>query len=202
MIFIWLPGGVSQNETWDTKRHTPFTPGMKGSELLGTCPLIPTSVDGLQFGEGLEQIASVMKHGTLVRSLTSQTRFGAVHLKAQYYMMTGYLFPVGVKAPSIGAAVARTLGPRAANVPPYIYIGRDIDTSDTEKQFIHEYIGPGFYGVQHAPFLIPDPTAGLATLHAAGGIDNARLDRRIKYLQGVHHLSAESLPRARRRPAT
>ncbi len=193
MIFIWLPGGVSQNETWDVKQHTPYTPGMKGNEILGTCPLIPTSVDGLQFGEGLEQIASVMKHGTLVRSLTSETKFGAVHLKAQYYLMTGYLFPVGVKAPSLGAAVARTLGPRDANVPPYIYIGRDIDTSDTEKQFIHEYIGPGFYGVPHAPFMIPDPTAGLATLHAAAGIDSARLDRRIKYLQGVHRLSAESL---------
>ena len=31
----------------------PSTPGMKGSELLGTCPSIPTSVDGLRFGEGL-----------------------------------------------------------------------------------------------------------------------------------------------------
>ena len=49
-------------------------------------------------------------------------------------------------------------------MPPYIYIGRDIDTSDTEKQFIHEFIGPGFYGIEHAPFMIPDPAAGLATL--------------------------------------
>jgi hypothetical protein len=196
VIMIWLPGGVCQNDCWDVKRHTPFETGMKGNELLGTCPSIPTAVDGLRFGEGLEQIASVMDRGTLVRSLTSQTKFGAVHLKAQYYMMTGYLFPAGVKAPSFGAAVARTLGPRAANVPPYIYIGRDIDTSDTEKQFIHEFIGPGFYGIEHAPFMIPDPAAGLATLHAASGIDNARLDRRIEYLKSVHKLSAESLRRS------
>ena len=119
-----------------------------------------------------------MHHGTVLRSLTNETKFGAVHLKAQYYMMTGYLFPVGLKAPSIGAAVARTLGPRAENVPPYIYIGRDIDTSDTEKQFISEYIGPGFYGVKYAPFMIPDPTAGLATLSAAAGMSRERLDRR------------------------
>src|SRR5271154_3212636 len=65
VIFIWLPGGIAQNDTWDTKRHTPFETGMRGDQLLGTCPTIPTSVDGLQFGEGLEQIASVMKHGTL-----------------------------------------------------------------------------------------------------------------------------------------
>ena len=66
-----------------------------------------------------------MHHGTVLRSLTNATKFGAVHLKAQYYMMTGYLFPVGLKAPGMGAVVGRTLGPRAENVPPYIYIGRE-----------------------------------------------------------------------------
>ncbi|HJT36051.1 MAG TPA: DUF1501 domain-containing protein, partial [Pirellulales bacterium] len=130
VIFVWLPGGVAQADTWDPKEFTPFTTRMKGSELLGTCPSIATSVDGLRIGAGLEQMASVMHHGTVLRSLASETKFGAVHLKAQYAMLTGYLFPVGVKAPSMGAAVARTLGPRHPQVPPYIYIGRDIDTSD------------------------------------------------------------------------
>ena len=55
-------------------------------------------------------------------------------------------------------------------MPPYIYIGRDIDTSDTEKQFINEYIGPGFYGPKYAPLMIPDPVRGLATLSAAAGM--------------------------------
>ncbi len=193
VIWIWLPGGIAQADTWDPKQHTPFSPGMKGSELLGTCESIPTSVDGLRFGAGLEQMASVMQHGTVLRSLTNETKFGAVHLKAQYYMLTGYLFPVGLKAPSVGAVVARTLGPREENVPPYIYIGRDIDTSDTEKQFISEAIGPGFYGVKYAPFMIPDPTAGLATLSAAAGMSEARVDARLKYLKTVHCLSADSL---------
>ncbi len=196
VIFIWLPGGIAQTDTWDPKRYTPFEAGMKGSELLGTCESIPTSVDGLRFGQGLENIASVMHHGTLLRSLTNETKFGAVHLKAQYYMLTGYLFPVGLKAPSIGAAVARTLGPRNENVPPYIYIGRDVDTSDTEKQFISEAIGPGFYGVKHAPFMIPDPTAGLATLTTAAGMTTERLDRRLAYLQSASKLSDDALRRA------
>jgi hypothetical protein len=185
VIFIWLPGGIAQSDTWDPKPYTPFVPGMKGSQLLSTCPSIPTSVDGLRFGEGLENIASVMHHGTVLRSLTNDTKFGAVHLKAQYYMMTGHLFPVGLKAPSMGAAVARTLGPRQENMPPYIYIGRDIDTSDTEKQFISEFIGPGFYGVPYAPFMIPDPTQGLATLRTAAGMTIERLDRRLAYLKTV-----------------
>ncbi len=193
MILIWLPGGIAQTDTWDPKTYTPFEPGMTGDKLLGTCESIPTSVDALRFGEGLENMASVMHHGTLVRSLGSETKFGAVHLKAQYWMMTGHLFPQGLKAPSMGAAVARTLGPRQANVPPYIYIGRDIDTSDTEKQFISEYIGPGFYGVKYAPFMIPDATQGLATLKAAAGMTVERIDRRLKYLESVHGLASESL---------
>jgi hypothetical protein len=193
VIFVWLPGGVPQADTWDPKKLTPFERGMKGSDLLGTCESIPTSVDGLQIGVGLEQMASVMHHGTVLRSLANETKFGAVHLKAQYYMMTGYLFPVGVKAPSMGAAVARTLGPRHAQVPPYIYLGRDIDTSDTEKQFINEYIGPGFYGPKYAPLMIPDPVRGLSTLTAAAGVTADRLDRRLKMLEQVQSLADGSL---------
>jgi uncharacterized protein (DUF1501 family) len=193
VIFIWLPGGIAQADTWDPKTYTPFEAGMKGSQVLGTCESIATSVDGLRLGEGLENMASVMHHGTVLRSLSNETKFGAVHLKAQYYLMTGYLFPVGLKAPSIGSVVGRTLGPRAENVPPYIYIGRDIDTSDHEKQFISEYIGPGFYGIKHAPFMIPDPTAGLSTLSAAGGMSRERLDRRLAYLESVQSLASEQL---------
>ncbi len=196
VIHIWLPGGIAQTDTWDPKKYTPFRAGMKGSELLGTCEPIPTSADGIFLGQGLENIASVMNKGTVLRSLTNETKFGAIHLKAQYYMMTGYLFPSGVKTPSIGAAIARTLGRRDPNVPPYIYIGRDIDTSDEEKMFISEYIGPGFYGVKYAPFMIPDPAQGLSTLNAVGGMKLDRLDRRQEYLRAITGLSEKELQTA------
>jgi hypothetical protein len=65
----------------------------------------------------LETIASVMDQGAVLRSLTNETKFGAVHLKAQYYMKTGYLFPAGVKAPSIGSVIARSLGRRNPKRP-------------------------------------------------------------------------------------
>ncbi len=183
MILIYLPGGVAQTDMWDPKTHTPFVKDMKGSEMLGTCPSIPTSADGIRFGEGLENIASVMNKGALLRTLSNETKFGAVHLKAQYYLMTGYLFPAGVKAPSIGAMVGRSTGRRNEHIPPYIYIGRDIDTSDSEKLFISEYLSPGFYGVNHAPFMIPDPAQGLSTLGVAAGMSRERLDRRLDYLK-------------------
>src|SRR4051812_34324661 len=62
-IFIWLPGGVAQTDTWDPKKHTPYEKEMKGNQLLGTCPSIPTAADGIQFGCGLETLASVMDQG-------------------------------------------------------------------------------------------------------------------------------------------
>jgi len=196
MIHIWLPGGVAQTDTWNPKRYTPFQAGMKGSDLLGTCEPIPTAADGIRLGQGMEHIASVMDRGTILRSLTNATKFGAVHLKAQYYMMTGYLFPTGVKTPSLGAAVARTLGRRHPQVPAYIYIGRDIDSSDEEKLFISEYLGPGFYGVNYAPFMIPDPAKGLATLNAVSGMKLDRLDRRQAYLRAITGLAEPELQQA------
>src|SRR5690349_3196830 len=196
MIHIWLPGGIAQTDTWDPKKYTPFEKGMKGSELLGTCEPIPTSADGIFLGKGLENIASVMNKGMILRSLTNETKFGAIHLKAQYYMQTGYLFPTGVKTPSMGAAIARTLGRRNPQVPAYIYIGRDIDTSDEEKLFISEYTGPGFYGVKYAPFMIPDPAKGLSTLYAVSGMKMDRLDRRQEYLRAMTGLTEPELQEA------
>jgi len=195
-ILIWLPGGVSQTDTWDPKKHTPYEKGMKGSQLLGTCPLIDTVADGIKFGAGLETLASVMDQGTVLRSLTNETKFGAVHLKAQYYMKTGYLFPAGVKAPSIGAVVARAAGRRNPQIPAYIDIGRDINAADQEFTFINEYSGPGFYGAKYAPFMIPDPAQGMATLNAVAGMSVDRLDRRQRYLETVAGMTAKELREA------
>src|SRR5437016_154448 len=57
MILIWLPGGVAQTDCWDPKKHTPYEKGMKGNQLLGTCPIISAAADGIKLGAGLETIA-------------------------------------------------------------------------------------------------------------------------------------------------
>jgi hypothetical protein len=196
MILIWLPGGVAQTDCWDPKKHTPFEKGMKGSQLLGTCPSINTAADGIKLGAGLETIASVMDQGAILRSLTNETKFGAVHLKAQYYMKTGYLFPAGVKAPSIGSIVARAAGRRNPQVPAYIDIGRDINAADQEFTFINEYSGPGFYGAKYSPFMIPEPAQGMTTLNAVAGMKLDRLDRRQRYLETVAGMTGEELRKA------
>lgn len=198
MILIWLPGGVNQTDTWDLKKYTPYRAGMKGNELLGTCEAIPTSADGIFLGKGLEHLAKVMDKATVLRSLTNTTKFGAVHLKAQHYLMTGYLFPVGVKAPSLGAVIARTRGRRDPNMPPYIYIGRDIDTSDDEKLFTNDFLGPGFYGVNYAPFMIPEPAKGLATIDRLAGMSPARFEERQNLLSGLNKAAPSELRQSRK----
>jgi uncharacterized protein (DUF1501 family) len=183
VIMIYLPGGVAQQDTWDPKPHTPYQRGMRGSEMLATCRTIRTAADPISLGEGLEQLASVMDHAALIRSLQTKARFGASHVKAQFYAMTGYLEPVGLKPPSVGSVVARSLGPRDANVPPYIYIGADANPgSNVDKQKAAEFTGPGFYGNAFAPFRVTDPSQGLETLSALATIGQERLDRRLAYL--------------------
>jgi len=193
VIMIYLPGGVAQQDTWDPKAHTPFTRGMKGRDLLSTCRTIRTAADPISLGEGLEQIAAFMNHGALIRSLKTSARFGASHVKAQFYAMTGYLEPVGLKPPSLGSVVARTLGPRDTNVPPYIYIGADANPgSNVDKQKAAEFTGPGFYGSAYAPFRVTDPSQGLETLHALATVGVARLDRRLAYLAGLTRAAGPS----------
>lgn len=184
MIMIYLPGGVAQQDTWDPKQYTPFEQGMRGDQVLATCPSIATSADGMRVGAGLENVASVMHHAALIRSLNNEARFGASHVKAQFYTLTGYLEPVGLKPPSIGSIVARSLGPRAPNVPSYIYIGREIESANNlDKQKALEFTGPGFYGSRYAPFRVPDPRQGLATLNRLAGMSQRRLDRRLELLR-------------------
>lgn len=195
MIMIYLPGGVTQQDTWDPKKHTPFRRGMRGNEVLSTCGSIPTSADGVRIGAGLEEIATVMHHAALVRSLNTEARFGASHVKAQFYTMTGYLEPVGLKPPSIGSIIARSLGARAPTVPPYIYIGREIEADNNlDKQKALEFTGPGFYGSRYAPFRVPDPTQGLDTLNRLSGMPRERLDRRLELLDKLTSLAR--LPRS------
>src|SRR5205085_2804311 len=59
LIVLWMAGGQAQTETFDPKTYTPFTPGMKASEVLSTFPAIDTKVDNIKFSKGLERMASV-----------------------------------------------------------------------------------------------------------------------------------------------
>ena len=197
MILIWLPGGVSQTEYWDPKEFTAYEEGMKASDMRGVCKSIPTAADDIFIGKGLEEIASVMDKGTILRTLTNTHDFGFDHQRAMYHVITGYPFPAGFKPPSLGAKISRFLGRRDPLMPPFIVIGREIldpgAGGPEMRKFINALHGPGFYGIKHAPFHVKEPEQGIETLNAVAGMKVDRLDRRQDYLREISGLSSEEL---------
>ncbi|MEZ5352236.1 MAG: DUF1501 domain-containing protein [Bryobacteraceae bacterium] len=86
LVLITLSGGLPQTDSLDPKHFTPFEPGMLPRNLLGTCRSIPTSAPGVRFAQGLENIASQMAHGCVVRSLIAS---GIGHVPAQRRLLRG-----------------------------------------------------------------------------------------------------------------
>ncbi|MDA0661197.1 MAG: DUF1501 domain-containing protein, partial [Planctomycetota bacterium] len=70
MILLWMAGGMAHTETFDPKNYIPFSPGIETKRVLSTFPAIDTSADSIQFTAGLEEMASVMNKGTLIRTFT------------------------------------------------------------------------------------------------------------------------------------
>lgn len=184
-ILILLPGGVSQNETWDPKTFTPFEPGMKASSFGSPCRSIQTSADGILIGEGLERLASVMHLGAIVRSLSESTERVPDHRECLYHIHTGYKFPSGFKAPSLGAIVSRTLGRRHPNVPAYVDIGRNLESSHLEDRFLSDIVGPGFYPQEFGPLEVGDPIAGAQLFKRLAGMTKSDLERRVQYRRAL-----------------
>src|SRR3954464_14379118 len=71
VIVLWMAGGMAQTETFDPKRYTPFAPGVNIAEVLSTFPSIRTAVDNINFTQGLEQIASVIDRGAVIRTFNA-----------------------------------------------------------------------------------------------------------------------------------
>jgi hypothetical protein len=124
VIVLWMGGGMAHTETFDPKRYTPYSTGLDANAVLSTFPSIPTGVDGVRFSEGLEQLASVMDRGTLIR--TMQARISASSC-------TPGTSSTGTPAtcrrrpwqrPHLGAWISRILGPADPAVPAFINIGQ------------------------------------------------------------------------------
>lgn len=190
-ILIWLRGGVPQTDTWDPKRFTPFRSGMRASELLGTCRSIPTAIDGVRFGEGLEQLASVMDRGTVVRTLVadSSDRFSApslrgtaTHLDAELALFTGSSRAQSPLASSTASRVAARAPRGERHLPTSIWIGRESASS---------------IGDSADHYMVPDPDACLAAVDAAGRSRGPEGDARAKAIadsraRAAFDLSAEA----------
>jgi hypothetical protein len=181
IIVLWMAGGMAHTETFDPKRYTPFTPGLKPQQLLSTFPAIDTSVDHIKFSEGLEHLAGVMDRGTLIRSYTAGDLGFILHTRHQYQWHTGYAPPQTVAAPHVGAVIARTLGPLNPAVPAFINIGQRLDVGEGEE--LKAFTTAGFLGSEYGPFNIPFPEDAADAVRPPGGMTPGRFENRNAFFR-------------------
>ena len=127
LILLWMAGGMAQTETFDPKRYTPYAPGLESKKVLSTFPSIPTAVDGIRLSQGLDEIGKVMDRGTLIRSHRVGDLGFILHSRHQYHWHTGYEPPQPLAMPHLGAWIAKLLGPKNPDVPPFIAIGQNME---------------------------------------------------------------------------
>ena len=144
-IFIFIVGGMPQQDMWDLKPNAP-------AEIRGDFEPIETAVPGIQIGDVLPQISKVTDKFAILRSLTHGD---SDHGRGFHIMMTGKKAGVGDfngnqnnnQHPCLGSMVAK-LG-RQTGLPPYISVPNFLNSG-----------GPSFLGPSYGPFVIDaDPAA-------------------------------------------
>ena len=183
VILLWMAGGMAQTDTFDPKRYEPFRPGIESRRVLSTFPSIPTSADGVRITKGLEEIASVMHEGGVIRTLNLPVVNKIVHSRHQYHFHTGYLPPLSVAAPHLGSVMARTLKPLNPDLPAFVSTGETFAEAGREGQAIRSFLSAGFLGSEFNPFLVPQPDGAAKMFESAvGRLRSANRAKRFKEL--------------------
>jgi uncharacterized protein (DUF1501 family) len=169
VIHIFLPGGMSSQETFDPKPHAPI-------EYRGELGAIDTKIRGEQFSELLPKTAQVADKLTVIRSMTHGE---AAHERGTHNMFTGYRPSPALLFPSMGSVVSHELGPRN-NLPAYICIPNQPNP----------WAGTGYLSSSFAPFALgSSPEQGgfqVRDLNLPGGVDADRYARRREMLDLVN----------------
>ncbi|MDD7986380.1 DUF1501 domain-containing protein [Lentisphaera marina] len=172
VIHIYLPGGLSAQESFDPKPYNP-------SEYRGPFSSITTKITGERFSENLRHTAQIADKICVIRSMTHGE---AAHERGTHNMLTGYRPNPAVVYPSLGSITAQQLGTRNA-IPPYICI---------PKAF-NEYSGRGFLSSAYSPFSTGgDPSSSkfkVENLQRHGKLDKERFERRRDILANINHMS-------------
>jgi Protein of unknown function (DUF1501) len=182
VILLWMGGGMAHTETFDPKRHSPYSKGIKSNDVLSTFPAIETAVEGIKISKGLEQIGSVLDRGTLIRSHVLGDLGTILHSRHQYHWHTGYEPPLTVAAPHIGAWISKLLGPKNEALPAFIDIGQPY-TGNGEAEELKAFQTGGCLGSEHGPFRVPYPAQAVSAVRPPAGMSRRRLRARYKAYQ-------------------
>jgi hypothetical protein len=179
-ILIWMAGGMAAPDTFDPKRYFPFEKGLEVDKILSTFPAIDTAVDHIKITEGFENVAEVMNRGTLIRSAVQPDLGHILHSRHQYHWHTGYVPPLTVAAPHIGAWMAKVLGPKNPVVPPFINIGQRLEGVG-EKEELKAFTTAGFFGSEFGPMNLPYPKDAVRSVQPPKGMEPGRFSNRYKH---------------------
>lgn len=178
-ILIWMAGGMAAPDTFDPKRYFPFKEGLEVERILSTFPAIDTAVDNIKITQGLEHIAQVMDRGTLIRSAVQPDLGHILHSRHQYHWHTGYVPPLTVAAPHIGAWMAKVLGPKNPVMPPFINIGQRLEGVG-EKEELKAFTTGGFFGTEYGPMNLPYPKSAMQSVQPPKGMEPGRFSNRFE----------------------
>lgn len=176
-ILLWMGGGMAAPDTFDPKRFSPFKKGLPVADMLSTFPAIETSVDGIQICKGLENIASVLDRGTLIRSHVQPDLGSILHSRHQYHWHTGYVPPQTVAAPHIGAWMSRVLGAENDVMPAFINIGQRLEGVG-ESEELKAFTTAGFFGSEFGPMNLPYPDQAAVSVRPPEGMKSQRFANR------------------------
>ena len=179
-ILIWMAGGMAAPDTFDPKNYSPFEKGLDVESILSTFPSIDTSVDNIKITQGLENVAQIMNRGTLIRSAIQPDLGSILHSRHQYHWHTGYVPPLTVAAPHLGAWMAKVLGPKNPVVPPFINIGQRLEGVG-EKEELKAFTTAGFFGSEFGPMNLPFPQDAVRSVQPPKGMEPGRFGNRYRH---------------------
>lgn len=167
VIFIYLPGGIAAQESFDPKPYAPL-------EYRGSLGVIKTNVDGIQLSEKLANTAKITDKLTIIRSMTHGE---AAHERGTHNIFTGYKPSPALQYPSMGAVVTHEFGSRN-NLPAYICIPNQPN----------EFAGTGYLSSSYSAFnLGSDPASNdFQVRDLAANVDVARFKERQKALEAIN----------------
>lgn len=170
IIYLYMDGGMSHIDTWDPKQ----------GETAGPTKAIPTSADGVQIAEYLPRTAKQMRHGCIVRSITSTQ---GAHGPGNYYMHTSYEERGTILHPSLGAWLSMFQGPGNPDLPASAYIGN-----------ASRHPGAGFFPPVHTPLFVNNPEAGLRDIQPPQGLTTEARAARMAFAGDLDALFLKKYP--------
>lgn len=169
VIFIFMPGGMAHQESFDPKPLAPI-------EFRGPMNSIATSITGVRINETWVQTAKVADKIAICRSMTHGE---AAHERGTHNMFIGYRPSPALAFPSMGSVVAHEFGPRN-NLPPYVCVPNQPN----------EFAGTGYLSSSFAGFSLgADPASAnfrVRDLSLPAGIDEKRFESRRQLLDVVN----------------